>query len=339
MSEFIQLSRLPPGSVKLKSYAGRSLFNGLLSAPAERKRAGILDVLESFPDSRFFLVGDTGEQDLELYAQLARERPSQILAIFIRDANNGDTVKPLDDPTGERVLRCSDDEMPIIVNGSGPGRGPLSVMIPKPGSVVSTPSSSPKLGDMNFTPRRPKSISDAVTPRASAAPRYMAPLRRPSRAQSEQISPSETALLSVQNGGYGSLQGSEQLLLPPFPFRNESQTTQSSSSTLINDSPIAEEPKSLPAPTPSRPIPMSSQTGRPYFSRTPSRSSTISSMIGGQPPMSDAEKKQFDLQTRVYRARMDAPGHIPLRVFRSPSECEEAAKIMDQFHLGATSSA
>ncbi|THH32474.1 hypothetical protein EUX98_g1742 [Antrodiella citrinella] len=119
VSEFIQLSRLPPGSVKLKSYAGRSLFNGLLSAPAERKRAGIVDVLESFPDSQFFLVGDSGEQDLELYTQLARDRPSQILAIFIRDANNSDVVKPLDDPTGEQVLRCSEDEMPIITRFGG----------------------------------------------------------------------------------------------------------------------------------------------------------------------------------------------------------------------------
>jgi phosphatidate phosphatase APP1 len=59
------------GSIKLRSYAGRSLFNGLLSAPAARKRAGVVDVLDSFPDSRFFLIGDSGEQDLELYAEYA----------------------------------------------------------------------------------------------------------------------------------------------------------------------------------------------------------------------------------------------------------------------------
>ena len=57
------------GSIKLKSYAGRSLFNDLLSAPAARKRAGVVDILDSFPDSQFFLIGDTGEQDLELYAE------------------------------------------------------------------------------------------------------------------------------------------------------------------------------------------------------------------------------------------------------------------------------
>lgn len=62
-------SPLALGSIKLKSYAGRSIFNGLLSAPATRKRAGVVDVLDAFTESRFFLIGDTGEQDLELYAE------------------------------------------------------------------------------------------------------------------------------------------------------------------------------------------------------------------------------------------------------------------------------
>ena len=51
-----------------QSYAGCSLFNGLISAPAARKRAGVVDLLDSFPNSRFFLVGDSEfrEQDLKL---------------------------------------------------------------------------------------------------------------------------------------------------------------------------------------------------------------------------------------------------------------------------------
>lgn len=57
------------GSIKLKSYAGRSLLSGLLSAPAARKRAGVVEILDSFPYSKFILIGDSGEQDLELYAE------------------------------------------------------------------------------------------------------------------------------------------------------------------------------------------------------------------------------------------------------------------------------
>ncbi|KAK7041418.1 hypothetical protein VNI00_009284 [Paramarasmius palmivorus] len=100
LGDFFQVSGLPPGSVKLKSYAGRSLFTGLLSAPAAKKRAGVQEIIDAFPDSQFLLIGDTGEQDLELYADLARERPEQILGVFIRDTGTGD---PLEDPIGFRI--------------------------------------------------------------------------------------------------------------------------------------------------------------------------------------------------------------------------------------------
>jgi hypothetical protein len=123
VNEFFEVSRLPPGncrlschnltytihigftgSVRLKSYAGRSLFNGLLSAPATRKRAGILDILDNFLDSRFILIGDTGEQDLELYAAIARERPQQISGVFVRDVGAYDNgLQGLEDPTGINI--------------------------------------------------------------------------------------------------------------------------------------------------------------------------------------------------------------------------------------------
>ena len=116
VNEFFQLARLPPGSIRLRSYGGRSLFNGLLSAPAMRKRAGVLDVLNHFPDARFFLVGDSGEQDLELYAEVARARPDQVLAIFVRDAGPR-AVPPLDDPTGVAAYTLG------LFDGGGSGSG------------------------------------------------------------------------------------------------------------------------------------------------------------------------------------------------------------------------
>ena len=57
------------GSINMKSYSGRSLFTGLLSRPATRKRAGLIDIMDAFPESKFLLIGDSGEQDLELYAE------------------------------------------------------------------------------------------------------------------------------------------------------------------------------------------------------------------------------------------------------------------------------
>jgi Uncharacterized conserved protein (DUF2183) len=95
------------GSIKLRSYGGRSLFNGVLSAPATRKRQGIIDILDSFPDSQFILIGDSGEQDLELYAALSTERTEQVLAVLIRDVRarvGNEEPSPLEDPTGSRAV-------------------------------------------------------------------------------------------------------------------------------------------------------------------------------------------------------------------------------------------
>jgi hypothetical protein len=150
IQEFLELAKLPRGSLKLRSYTSKSLFAGLFSGlyswsspfaamsgtaePANtgdankaeeelaeasdpgskkgtngsandwatRKRAGIVENLEAFPESRFIFVGDSGEGDLEVYTELARERSTQILAIFIRDVSmdNPIGVEPLDDPTG-----------------------------------------------------------------------------------------------------------------------------------------------------------------------------------------------------------------------------------------------
>lgn len=101
ITEFFHLAKLPTGSVRLRSYGTRSLFSDLLSAPSDRKRDGVLEVLMSFPHSRFILIGDSGEQDLELYASVARDHPEQILCIFIRDVNTyDDGGGGIEDPIG-----------------------------------------------------------------------------------------------------------------------------------------------------------------------------------------------------------------------------------------------
>lgn len=61
----------------------------------------MIDILNSFPESQFILVGDSGEQDMELYATVAMERPQQILAVFIRDARTSEEkLQPVEDPIG-----------------------------------------------------------------------------------------------------------------------------------------------------------------------------------------------------------------------------------------------
>ena len=82
IKQFLEISGLPSTSIRLCSYTGKSLFNGILSAPATRKCANVIEVLDYFTESRFILVGDSEEQDMELYAQLAADRPDWIAGVF-----------------------------------------------------------------------------------------------------------------------------------------------------------------------------------------------------------------------------------------------------------------
>ena len=49
------------------------------------KRGVILPLLLAFPARRFVLVGDSGEQDPEIFGALAREYPDRVAAVLIRD--------------------------------------------------------------------------------------------------------------------------------------------------------------------------------------------------------------------------------------------------------------
>lgn len=64
-------------------------MTSLFEPAGQRKRPGIVEIMDEFKDSKFIMIGDSGEQDLEVYTSLARERPDQVTAIFIRDVTSG----------------------------------------------------------------------------------------------------------------------------------------------------------------------------------------------------------------------------------------------------------
>ena len=75
----------PSGSVHLRPLRlkGRSALD-LLAAPADFKTPVIEGLMRSYPDRRFVMVGDTGEQDPSIYAVLALRFPHQVARILLR---------------------------------------------------------------------------------------------------------------------------------------------------------------------------------------------------------------------------------------------------------------
>ena len=85
LHEFCRAEGYPFGSFHLKRFRFSEAARKLRRSPQKAyKRATIEPILAAFPERRFVLIGDSGEQDPEIYGHLSREFPQQIAGIFIR---------------------------------------------------------------------------------------------------------------------------------------------------------------------------------------------------------------------------------------------------------------
>jgi hypothetical protein len=105
LEQFRIAEEFPAGSfsMQLFRWKDRSALE-FLEKPDERKRPAIEELLEAFPQRRFICVGDSGERDPELYAELARRRPGRILKIFIRNVT--------DEAAGNERFRAAFRQLP-----------------------------------------------------------------------------------------------------------------------------------------------------------------------------------------------------------------------------------
>jgi len=83
---FFKAGNFPPGSLHLKQFRWKDrTFFSLFQDPVAYKKPILAALLTRFPGRRFVLVGDSGEQDPEVYGIIYREFPAQVAAIYIRD--------------------------------------------------------------------------------------------------------------------------------------------------------------------------------------------------------------------------------------------------------------
>lgn len=86
--EFAEQAGFPWATFSLKAirFRDETLLN-LFKNGAETKPAQIEPYLKAFPRRRFVLVGDSGEQDPEVYAALLKKYPERIAQVYIRSVN------------------------------------------------------------------------------------------------------------------------------------------------------------------------------------------------------------------------------------------------------------
>lgn len=77
--EYLEVQGLPPGPLRLRDFGFSSTKN--------HKTEAIEDILTTYPKLKFILIGDSGEEDPEIYSGIVQRFPDRIRAIYIRSVN------------------------------------------------------------------------------------------------------------------------------------------------------------------------------------------------------------------------------------------------------------
>ncbi len=82
--DFMASQGIPRGPILLRDL-GLDATKFIKAPHDTHKTAAITRILDTYPDLPFFLVGDSGQHDPEIYAAIARAHPGRIRCIYIRD--------------------------------------------------------------------------------------------------------------------------------------------------------------------------------------------------------------------------------------------------------------
>jgi phosphatidate phosphatase APP1 len=82
--DFLEHRDIPVGPLFLRDW-GVSEHELLPSGHSFHKRGVIRQILETYPALPFVLIGDSGQEDPEIYRDVVRDYPNRILAVYIRN--------------------------------------------------------------------------------------------------------------------------------------------------------------------------------------------------------------------------------------------------------------
>jgi phosphatidate phosphatase APP1 len=77
--EYLEIQELPLGPLLLRDFG--------LRPQKEHKRQAIEEILATYPKPKFILIGDSGEEDPEIYSAVVHRHPDRFRAIYIRSVN------------------------------------------------------------------------------------------------------------------------------------------------------------------------------------------------------------------------------------------------------------
>ncbi len=87
LADFMKLNNLPQVPILLRDFG---IDSEKFIKDDTHKITQISNILNTYPNLPFILIGDSGEKDPEIYQQIVKKFPGRILAVYIRDVTSED---------------------------------------------------------------------------------------------------------------------------------------------------------------------------------------------------------------------------------------------------------
>ncbi|TDT38709.1 uncharacterized protein DUF2183 [Maribacter spongiicola] len=91
---FLKTNNFPKGPILLRSMASFKMRKKSDEKPQKQKE--ISNLLKSYPDLKFILIGDSGEKDGDIYQEISTLFPGRIKAIYLRSVNHSKRMKRIE---------------------------------------------------------------------------------------------------------------------------------------------------------------------------------------------------------------------------------------------------
>jgi len=88
---FLDYNKFPKGPILLRNF--RTPFDRSIKPEKPHKQKEIINILKTYPQLRFILIGDSGEHDASIYTEVAAQYPDRIMAIYLRSVNHKKRMK------------------------------------------------------------------------------------------------------------------------------------------------------------------------------------------------------------------------------------------------------
>lgn len=102
IEEFLEAQQIPAGPLLLRDWdLGPAILRN-----ADHKNDVIREILATYPSLPFILVGDSGQEDPEIYADIVATHPGRILAVYIRSVRKNPEDSTVIRDLAERVSQA-----------------------------------------------------------------------------------------------------------------------------------------------------------------------------------------------------------------------------------------